>query len=101
MYQTKKDNQWYFGMKAYMGMDAGSGMVHTVEATAANVHDVDIDEKLIRQDGAVVYGDFGDLDLPNRPEIQRDEHESRIECLINRSPSPTKTPDIQHSPPYR
>jgi len=69
MYQTKKDNQRYFGMKACIGVDVGSGMVHTVEATAANIHDVDIDEKLIRRDDAVAYGDSGYLDLPNRPEI--------------------------------
>ncbi|MBN2996820.1 hypothetical protein [Ruthenibacterium lactatiformans] len=48
---------------------AGFGMVYAVEATAANVHDVDIDEKLILQNGAVVYGDSGYLDLPNRPEF--------------------------------
>ena len=44
-------------------------MVYAVEVTAANVHDVDIDEKLILQNGAVVYGDSGYLDLPNRPEF--------------------------------
>jgi IS5 family transposase len=40
MHQTKKGNQWYFGMKAHIGVDADSGVVHTVRGTAANVGDV-------------------------------------------------------------
>jgi len=40
MHQTKKDNPWYFGMKAHIGVDAESGLVHTVVGTAANVPDV-------------------------------------------------------------
>jgi IS5 family transposase len=40
MHQTKKGNQWYFGMKAHIGVDADSGLVHTVRGTAANVSDV-------------------------------------------------------------
>ena len=67
MYQTKKDSgilEW-----RHILAWAGFGMVYAVEATAANVHDVDIDEKLILQNGAIVYGDSGYLDLPNRPEL--------------------------------
>jgi IS5 family transposase len=41
MKQTKKGNAWHFGLKAHIGADAGTGMVHTVEATGANVHDLD------------------------------------------------------------
>lgn len=40
MHQTKKGNQWHFGMKAHIGVDADSGLVHSVIGTAANVHDV-------------------------------------------------------------
>ncbi len=40
MHQTKKGNQWHFGMKAQIGVDAESGLVHTVIGTAANVNDV-------------------------------------------------------------
>jgi IS5 family transposase len=40
MHQTKKGNQWYFGMKAHVGTDAESGLVHTVVGTAAHVNDV-------------------------------------------------------------
>ena len=57
MHQTKKGNQWHFGMKCHTGVDAGSGFVHTVEATSANVHDVTVAAKLLREDDEVVYGD--------------------------------------------
>jgi len=40
MHQTRKGNQWYFGMKAHVGVDAESGLVHTMVGTAANVADV-------------------------------------------------------------
>ncbi len=59
MRQTKKGNQWYFGMKIHAGVDAGTGYIHTVTATAANVHDVSEAHKLIREDDKVVYGDAG------------------------------------------
>ena len=48
MHQTKKGNQWHFGMKCHTGVDAGSGFVHTVEVTAANVHDITVAAKLLR-----------------------------------------------------
>lgn len=41
MHQTKKGNQWYYGMKVHSGVDAGSGYVHTITGTSANVHDVE------------------------------------------------------------
>jgi len=40
MHSTKKGNQWYFGMKIHSGADAGTGYVHTITATAANVYDI-------------------------------------------------------------
>lgn len=92
MHQTKKGNQWYFGMKMHIGVDAGSGMVHSIEATSANVHDADVAHKLIREDDEVVYGDSGYLGLAKRPEIQQDEKKSNIEFRINRRPSQIKTP---------
>ena len=72
MHQTKKGNQWHFGMKCHTGVDAGSGFVHTVEATAANVHDVTVAVKLMREDDEAVYGDSAYLQL------------SSIEFRINR-----------------
>ena len=50
MHQTRKGNQWYFGMKAHVGVDAGTGYAHSVTATAANVHDLDEAPHLVRAD---------------------------------------------------
>ena len=59
MHQTKKDSQWYHGMKSHSDVYAGSGYVHTITGTAANVHDIDETLKLIHTDDEVVYGDSG------------------------------------------
>ena len=75
MHQTKKGNEWRFGMKCHAGVDAGSGLVHTIEVTAANVHDINVTAKLIREDDEVVYGDSGYLGIEKREEIQSDEHD--------------------------
>ena len=61
MHQTKKGNQWYHGMKVHAGVDAGTGYVHTIEGTAANVSDVSMASKLLRDDDTVMYGDSGYL----------------------------------------
>jgi IS5 family transposase len=59
MHQTKKGNQWYFGMKAHIGVDAESGLVHTVIGTAANVHDINAAEGLLHGKETDVYADAG------------------------------------------
>src|ERR1051325_4009138 len=59
MRQTKKGNQWYFGMKAHVGVDAESGLVHTVIGTAANVHDINKAEALLHGHETDVYADAG------------------------------------------
>ena len=71
-------------MKIHVGVDAGTGAVVTVEATAANVHDVTIASKLIREDDTVLYDDSGYLGIEKRPEIAEDEHLSKIVYHINR-----------------
>ena len=57
MHQTKKGNQWYFGMKAHIGVDSQSKMIHAVAATAANVHDSQVLEDLLHGDETRVWGD--------------------------------------------
>jgi transposase, IS5 family len=47
MSQSKKGNQWYFGMKAHIGVDARSGLVHTMKATTGKVHDAKLTDNLI------------------------------------------------------
>jgi IS5 family transposase len=59
MHQTKKGNQWHFGMKAHIGADAESGLVHTVVTTPANEADVEVVEELLHGKEEVVYADAG------------------------------------------
>ena len=82
MHQTRKGNQWYFGMKAHIGSDAGTGYVHSVTATAANVHDLDQAVNVVRADDQVVYCDAGYQGASKRPEIADDEHLSTIQWRV-------------------
>jgi transposase, IS5 family len=59
MRSSKKGNQWYFGMKAHIGVDAESGLVHTAGVTSGSVHDAKVMDELIREDDRAVYGDKG------------------------------------------
>lgn len=59
MRQTKKGNQWYFGMKIHIGADVDSGAVHTVEVTAANEADINLLPKLLRPEDEVIFADAG------------------------------------------
>ena len=59
MHQSKKGNQWYFGMKAHIGVDAESGLVHTVRGTAGNVNDVVEANALLHGQEAQAFGDAG------------------------------------------
>jgi IS5 family transposase len=68
MHQTKKGNQWHFGMKAHIGVDADSGMVHTVIGTAANVHDVTQGHGLLHGEESVVFADAGYQGVTKRDE---------------------------------
>jgi IS5 family transposase len=59
MHQTKKGNQWHFGMKAHIGVDADSGLVHTVTTTAANESDVEQIADLLHGKEQQVWADSG------------------------------------------
>jgi len=72
MHQTKKGNQYYFGMKAHIGADAESGLVHSVVGTAANVADVTQVDKLLHGEENMVGADAGYTGVEKRP-----EHEGR------------------------
>ena len=90
MHQTKKGNQWYFGMKIHSGVDAGSGYVLTITGTAANVHDVNETEKLIRDDDNVVYGDSGYPNAVKHMYSMASERIDSIDFRINLRPSSIK-----------
>jgi IS5 family transposase len=66
MHQTRKGNQWYFGMKAHIGVDVESGLVHTVTTTAANVADVVEVGKLLHGKEKTVYADAGYIGAEKR-----------------------------------
>ena len=70
MHQTKKGNQWHFGMKAHIGVDADSGLVHTVVGTAANVNDVTQDHALVHGAETDVFADAGYQGVGKRDETQ-------------------------------
>ena len=68
MHQAKKGNQWHFGMKAHIGVDADSGLVHTVIGTAANINDVTQGHGLLNGAETVVFADAGYQGADKRPE---------------------------------
>jgi len=70
MAQTKKGNNYYHGMKAHIGVDAESGLVHSVEGTAANVHDVTQAHKLLHGEERMTFGDAGYQGVAKRDEVK-------------------------------
>ncbi|MGS0541138.1 IS5 family transposase [Xanthomonas oryzae pv. oryzicola] len=88
MHQTSKGQQWFFGMKAHIGVDRDSGLVHTVVSTAANVADVTQAQKLLHGKEREVYADAGYLRADKREELKGRrvcwniaERRSRIKAL--------------------
>jgi IS5 family transposase len=84
MSSCKKGRDWYFGMKAHAGVDAGSGLIHSLVTTTAKVQDVTQGHLLLRKDDHVMYGDAGYLGIQKRPEIAEDEQKSKIDYRVNR-----------------
>jgi transposase, IS5 family len=72
MHQTKKGNQWHFGMKAHIGVDVASGVVHTVVGTAANEADINQMAAVLHGREEAVFADAGYTGADKRP-----EHEDR------------------------
>ena len=69
MHQTKKGNQWYFGMKAHIGVDAQSGLVHSLSGTAANVADIAQAHALLHGQEKEVFADAGYQGVEKREEM--------------------------------
>lgn len=87
MHQGKKGKNWHFGLKAHIGADAGSGIVHAVEVTPANTSDVAMAHALVREDDVFCYGDSGYTGIGKREEIASDAHLSSMEWKIALRPS--------------
>lgn len=90
-HQTKKGNTWHFGYKAHIGVDRDSGLVHTVKATPANVHDVSMTPELLHGEEETVNGDSGYVGADKRDDaIVRNKNGKKIRYQINRRPSQIK-----------
>jgi IS5 family transposase len=86
MKQTKKGNQWYFGMKAHVGTDTERGLAHSVVVTSAAVHDSQVMDDLLHGEERAVYGDKAYSNT-----VKSIEFESQgIEWHIDRKSSPVR-----------
>lgn len=70
MHQTKKGNEWHFGMKAHIGTDADSGLVHSLTGTAANVADITETGRLLHGEERDVYADAGYIGVAKRDALK-------------------------------
>ena len=86
-HQTKKGNAWHFGYKAHIGVDQKTGLVHHLEVTSANVHDVTVLPKLLTGEETEVYGDSGYLGAEKREDAVRHNKQGKaIRFKINHRP---------------
>ncbi len=70
MHQTKKGNEWHFGMKAHIGVDRDSGLVHTVVSTAANVSDISQTPALLHGQETELWADAGYVGVDKREDMK-------------------------------
>ena len=82
MHQTKKGNQWHFGVKAHIGADAESGLVHTVVGTAANVHDVTQTHALLHGEETCGFGDVGYRGAEKREGMQIEKIKAGVRAKV-------------------
>ena len=85
MHQTKKGHQWHFGLKAHIGADAASGLVHTVTVTAANVADIAQTHALLHGEETAVLADAGYLGVEKRAEISAAHPQVEFHLAAKRS----------------
>lgn len=91
VHQVKKGNEWHFGMKVHVGVDAGTGYVHTITGTAANEHDSQQAHKLIRKgEDEVMYGDSGYPGVDKQQVVRENPDLSKVEFRINKRPTSVK-----------
>lgn len=88
MHQTQKGNEWHFGMKMHIGVDDTLGLIHSIETTAANVHDLVPSDKLLHGDEKRVFGDSGYRGIHKRDEHK---HRSAVSWFIARRPAERKS----------
>jgi IS5 family transposase len=93
MKQTKKGNQWYFGMKAHIGVDAESGLVHSVIGTSANVNDVTQAGGLLHGEEEIALGDAGYRRVHKREEAHGPQWHVAMRAGDRRKLNPFIGPD--------
>ncbi len=91
MHQSKKGNAWYFGMKAHIGVDADSGLVHTVRGTAGNVSDVEEANSLLHGHETDAFGDAGYQGAHKRPDAN-----AKVRWHVAMKRSKPKQLDMEH-----
>ena len=95
-HSVKKGNAWHFGYKAHVGVDQDTGLVHHVEVTSANVHDVTMLPKLIHGEERAVYGDSGYIGAEKREDaVIRNQAGQKIKYKLNRRPSQSKKRSVR------
>ena len=72
MHSSKKGNQWYFGMKVHTGVDAESGLVHTVRGTSGHVSDMAEANTLLHGEEILAFGDTGYQGVEKRADAKED-----------------------------
>jgi IS5 family transposase len=78
MHSVAKGNQWFFGMRCHIGVDAASGLVHSVVSTTANVHELNTAADRVHGEERVIYGDAGHIGIEKRDAFKGCEAEMRI-----------------------
>lgn len=82
MSQTKKGNEWRFGMKMHIGVDDATGCIHSIETTSANEHDITTSGKLLHGEEERIWGDAGYVGIE-----KREEHQGRdVDWFIAKRP---------------
>ena len=94
MKPTRKGNNWYFGIKAHIGVDAQSGLVHTVVGTAANVNDLNVAGALLHGEEEVAFGDAGYQGVRKRPEAAGPTWHVAMRPGLRRKLNPFIEPDF-------
>jgi IS5 family transposase len=88
MSQTQKGGSWYFGMKAHIGVDAESGLVHTVKCTPANVHDVTVAHDLLHGKEKVAFADAGYIGVEKRKvDVGKGKKKCKVKWHVAMRPS--------------
>ena len=78
MHQTRKGNEWHFGMKMHIGVDDRDGLIHSIETTAANVHDLTAADQLLHGEEQRVWGDAGYTGIHKRDAFKDRDVDWRI-----------------------